>query len=161
LVRTVAGTCGGRFILTVGQGYRPENVDHQADWFSLEVATVRPGPCQPRRPADLDRSHDRMLEVYCHRDGEEAQRRACPHLLAKDAAYAAWGPTGSAGATAESAATIDDDAFAELARDRFVIGPPYDVVGSPTAVRCANAVPPAVPRLLSARSGYVAHSRWQ
>lgn len=66
--------CGGRFILTVGQGYRPEefdafgvpfedrlarmvdgievirrlwresNVDHDGGWFRLRGATVRPGP---------------------------------------------------------------------------------------------------------------------
>jgi probable F420-dependent oxidoreductase len=72
--------CGGRFILTVGQGYRPEefaaygvpfadrlarmleNIDvmrrlwserevsHDAGWFRLENATVRPGPVQDGGP---------------------------------------------------------------------------------------------------------------
>lgn len=72
--------CGGRFILTVGQGYRPEEfaamgspfedrlarfidgidiirrlwnereVDHDAGWYSLKKATVLPGPLQAGGP---------------------------------------------------------------------------------------------------------------
>lgn len=72
--------CGGRFILTVGQGYRVEefdafgsphadrlarfidgveiirrlwnerDVDHETDWYSLKGATVRPGPVHPGGP---------------------------------------------------------------------------------------------------------------
>lgn len=72
--------CGGRFILTVGQGYRPEEfaafgvpfgerldrmiesiailrrlwsereVTHDAGWFRIENATVRPGPMQSGGP---------------------------------------------------------------------------------------------------------------
>ncbi len=72
--------CGGRFILTVGQGYRPEefaafgvpfeerlarmvdgievirrlwresDVDHDGGWFRLRGATVRPGPSRPGGP---------------------------------------------------------------------------------------------------------------
>jgi alkanesulfonate monooxygenase SsuD/methylene tetrahydromethanopterin reductase-like flavin-dependent oxidoreductase (luciferase family) len=72
--------CGGRFILTVGQGYRPEEfdafgvpfaerlprmvegievirrlwsereVDHDAGWYRLQGATVRPGPARPGGP---------------------------------------------------------------------------------------------------------------
>ncbi|MDA3039377.1 MAG: LLM class flavin-dependent oxidoreductase, partial [Actinomycetota bacterium] len=71
----------------------------------------------------------RMLEVYCHADAAEAHRRAGPHLLTKYAAYAAWGLTGSAGAAASAASTATGDhAFVELARNRFVIGNPDDVV---------------------------------
>ena len=72
--------CGGRFILTVGQGYRPEefaafgvpfeqrlarmvegievirrlwnetNVDYDGGWFQLQGATVRPGPARVGGP---------------------------------------------------------------------------------------------------------------
>lgn len=207
-VALIDHACGGRFILTVGQGYRPEefaafgvpfeerlprmvegievirrlwreeDVDHEAGWFRLEGATVRPGPKQPGGPpiwigATTDRAikragrlgdafmatpnadnaeiarqvgvfdaaraeaglapateTGRMLEVHCHRDGDEARRRARPHLLTKYAAYASWGLTGSAGEAASSAAAVDDeDAFADLARDRFVIGDPDEVTG--------------------------------
>ena len=206
-VALIDHACGGRFIMTVGQGYRrqefaafgvpfaerlprmvegievirrlwrEENVDHRADWFTLEGATVLPGPCQAGGPpiwigATTDRAIERagrigdafmatpnadnseigrqvgvfnaaraaaglspavdtgrMIEVYCHRDGDEARRRARPHLLTKYAAYAEWGLTGSAGAAAEASATIDDEAaFAVLAEDRFIIGTPDEVV---------------------------------
>ncbi len=199
--------CGGRFILTVGQGYRTEefeafgspyadrlerfvdgiamlrrlwtetNIDHDAGWYRLSNATVRPGPAQPGGPPiwiggttdraikragrisdafmaapnvtnddarhQLDlfnaaraqaglpvaRDAGRMLEVYCHADAAEAHRRAGPHLLTKYAAYASWGLTGSAGAAASAASTATgDDAFADLADNRFVIGNPDDVV---------------------------------
>ncbi len=205
-VALIDHACGGRFILTVGQGYRPEEfaafgvpfdqrlprmvegievirrlwseekVDYKTDWFSLEGATVRPGPAQPGGPpiwigattdraikragrigdafmatpnadnaeirrqvevfntarseAGLPAADDagRMIEVYCHNDGDEARRRARPHLLTKYAAYASWGLTGSAGAAAESAANADDqDAFEALAEDRFAIGTPTEV----------------------------------
>ncbi len=74
----------------------------------------------------------RMLEVHCHVDGAEARRRAAPHLLTKYAAYASWGLTGSAGDAARGAGgaaggTGDDDAFAALAANRFVIGNPDEV----------------------------------
>lgn len=72
--------CGGRFILTVGQGYRQEEfdamgvpmaerlvrfidgieiirrlwreeaVDHETPWYSVAGATVRPGPVRPGGP---------------------------------------------------------------------------------------------------------------
>ena len=205
-VALIDHACGGRFILTVGQGYRPEEfaafgvpfeerlprmvegievirrlwqeekVDHDAGWFSLKGATVRPGPRQVGGPpiwigattdraikragrigdafmatpnadnAEIRRQVDvfdnarseagvapapdtgRMLEVYCHPDGDVARQRARPHLLMKYAAYASWGLTGSAGDAAESAADADDDsAFEDLARDRFVIGTPDEV----------------------------------
>ena len=199
--------CGGRFIFTVGQGYRPEEfaafgvpfeerlprmvegieiirrlwsereVTHDAGWYSLENATVLPGPARPGGPpiwigatsdraikrggrigdafmatpnADNDEIRrqvalfdgaraeaglppapevGRMLEVHCHRDGEEARRRAGPHLLTKYAAYASWGLTGSAGDAARSAGDVTgDDAFGALAHNRFVIGDPDEVV---------------------------------
>ena len=205
-VALIDHACGGRFILTVGQGYRPEEfaafgvpfeerlprmvdgidvirrlwregrVTHDAGWYSLENATVLPGPAQPGGPpiwigATTDRAikragrigdafmatpnanndeitrqvavfntarsdvglppaaeTGRMLEVYCHPDGDEARLRARPHLLTKYAAYASWGLTGSAGEAAASATNADnDDAFAALARDRFVIGDPDEV----------------------------------
>ncbi len=205
-VALIDHACGGRFIMTVGQGYRPEEfaafgvpfeerlprmvesievirrlwreekVDHVADWFSLQGATVRPGPLQPGGPpiwigATTDRAirraarigdafmatpnadnteiarqvevfntaraeaglppaadTGRMLEVFCHRDRDEARRLVRPHLLTKYAAYASWGLTGTAGAAAESAAKVDDGAaFDVLARDRFVIGAPDEV----------------------------------
>ena len=199
--------CRGRFILAVGQGYRREEfaalgvpfeerlarmvegisiirrlwneteVDYDGPWFSLEKATLRPGPATPGGPpiwvgATADRAirraaeigdgfmatpnadntevarqvqlfnrtragrgaagHaevGRMLEVYCHEDAAEARRRAAPHLLTKYASYASWSLTGSAGAAARSAGTVEgEDDFAELAQDRFVIGDPDDVV---------------------------------
>lgn len=199
--------CGGRFILTVGQGYRVEEfnafgapyedrlarfvegiamlrrlwseteITHDAGWYRLDRATVRPGPARPGGPpiwiggttdraikragrigdafmaapnvtdteirhqldvfddarseAGLARATEagRMLEVYCHADAAEAHRRAGPHLLTKYAAYASWGLTGSAGAAASAASQADgEDAFVELARNRFVIGNPDDVV---------------------------------
>ncbi len=205
-VALIDQACGGRFILTVGQGYRPEEfaafgvpfeqrlprmvegievirrlwneerVDHEADWFSLKGATVRPGPRQEGGPpiwvgattdraikragrisdafmatpnadnAEIGRQVEvfntarseaglppaadtgRMIEVYCHQDGDEARLRARPHLLTKDAAYAQWGLTGSAGSAAAAASTVDDDAaFAALAQNRFVIGSPEEV----------------------------------
>lgn len=206
-VALIDHACGGRFILTVGQGYRPEEfaafgspyedrlgrfvegievirrlwnereVDHDASWYSLKGATVRPGPLQSGGPpiwigATTDRAikragrigdafmatpnadnseirrqfvvfdearaqaglepapeRGRMLEVYCHADGDEARRRARPHLLTKYAAYASWGLTGSAGDAARAAETAGDtDTFTALARDRFVIGSPDEVV---------------------------------
>ncbi|MEZ5266773.1 MAG: LLM class flavin-dependent oxidoreductase [Acidimicrobiales bacterium] len=70
----------------------------------------------------------RMLEVFCHRRRDQAFELARPHLLRKYAAYASWGLTGSAGEAASDAGAADDEAsFAELARDRFVIGDPDDV----------------------------------
>jgi probable F420-dependent oxidoreductase len=204
--------CGGRFILTVGQGYRTEEfdafgvpygerlarmvegievirrlwsedeVDHDGSWFQLKAARLRPRPAQvpgppiwlgattdrairragrigdafmatpnstndevgrqvetfraARREAGLAPAEDtgRMLEVFCHPDGDEARRRAAPHLLTKYAAYASWGLTGDAGesarragADAGSGAEGGGDAFADLARDRFVIGSPDEV----------------------------------
>jgi alkanesulfonate monooxygenase SsuD/methylene tetrahydromethanopterin reductase-like flavin-dependent oxidoreductase (luciferase family) len=205
-VALIDQACGGRFILTVGQGYRPEEfaafgvpfeerlprmvdgievirrlwsedgVDHDGGWFTLEGATVLPGPMQPGGPpiwigATTDRAikragrigdafmatpnadaaeirrqvsvfetaraeaglapaaeTGRMLEVFCHRDGAEARRRARPHLLMKYAAYAAWGLTGSSGEAASSAAEASDtDGFENLSRDRFAIGSPDEV----------------------------------
>ncbi len=199
--------CGGRFILTVGQGYRPEEfdafgvpfgerlarmvegievirrlwreteVDHDGGWFRLDKATVRPGPCRPGGPpiwlgATSDRAikragrigdafmatpngdnddvrrqiqlfdraradaglvpadeTGRMLEVFCHRDAATARNTARPHLLRKYAAYASWGLTGSAGqAAADAGGAGDEDAFAELAKGRFVIGDPDEVI---------------------------------
>ena len=123
--------------------WREEGVDHDAGWFSLQQATVRPGPKQPGGPAiwigaTTDRAiaragrigdafmatpnadnaeiarqvevfndaraeaglapatdTGRMLEVHVHLDGDEARRRARPHLLTKYAAYASWGLTGA------------------------------------------------------------------
>lgn len=79
-VAMIDQACGGRFIMTVGQGYRPEEfaafgvpfgervarmvegievirrlwsereVDHDGGWFQLEKATVRPGPARPGGP---------------------------------------------------------------------------------------------------------------
>jgi alkanesulfonate monooxygenase SsuD/methylene tetrahydromethanopterin reductase-like flavin-dependent oxidoreductase (luciferase family) len=79
-VALIDHACGGRFILTVGQGYRPEEfaafgspfedrlarfvegievirrlwnereVSHDAGWYSLENATVLPGPLQAGGP---------------------------------------------------------------------------------------------------------------
>jgi len=70
----------------------------------------------------------RMLEVFCHRDGRTARELARPHLLRKYAAYASWGLTGRAGQAASDAGGAGDaDAFAELARDRFVLGDPDEV----------------------------------
>ncbi len=70
----------------------------------------------------------RMLEVYCHADSVEARRRAAPHLLTKYAAYASWGLTGSAGQAAQDAGAVEgEEAFGELAEDRFVIGDPDEV----------------------------------
>ncbi len=206
-VALIDQACGGRFILTVGQGYRPEefdafgvpfgerlprmvegiemlrrlwnerDIDHDAGWYSLQNATVRPGPARAGGPPiwigattdraikragrigdafmatpnasndDIRRQFDvfdtaraeagidpapdrgRMLEVYCHADGAEARRRARPHLLTKYAAYASWGLTGSAGEAASAAGSAgDDDAFATLAENRFVIGDPDEVI---------------------------------
>lgn len=77
----------------------------------------------------------RMLEVHCHPDRDEAFRRARPHLLRKYASYASWGnlgtskEQGAAPSSPSSVAAVDDaDAFAELAKGRFVIGNPDDVV---------------------------------
>lgn len=205
-VALIDQACGGRFILTVGQGYRPEEfaafgvpfeqrlarmvegievirrlwrereVDHVGSYFRLDKATVAPGPRRPGGPpiwlgATSDRAirragrlgdafmatpnddsagvrrqlelfaagraeaglapateTGRMLEVFCHEDRDTAFRLARPHLLRKYAAYASWGLTGSAGEAASSASAADDEqAFAELARDRFVIGDPDDV----------------------------------
>jgi alkanesulfonate monooxygenase SsuD/methylene tetrahydromethanopterin reductase-like flavin-dependent oxidoreductase (luciferase family) len=79
-VALIDHACGGRFILTVGQGYRPEEfaafgvpfeerlprmvdgievirrlwhedgVDHDGGWYQLKGATVRPGPARPGGP---------------------------------------------------------------------------------------------------------------
>ncbi|MFN0029473.1 MAG: LLM class flavin-dependent oxidoreductase [Acidimicrobiales bacterium] len=71
----------------------------------------------------------RMLEVFCHQDGATARRLARPHLLRKYEAYASWGLGGSAGEAAKAAGdATGEDAFAALARDRFVIGDPDEVV---------------------------------
>jgi alkanesulfonate monooxygenase SsuD/methylene tetrahydromethanopterin reductase-like flavin-dependent oxidoreductase (luciferase family) len=200
--------CGGRFILTVGQGYRVEEfdafgspyedrlarfidgidvirrlwtgerVEHQTPWYSLSGATVRPLPVQPggvpiwigatsdraikragrmadafmampnatsaevRRQLGLFAAErtaagrvpaaeaGRLIEVFCHRDGDEARRRCAPHLLTKYAAYASWGlqKSGLADAAAATEIASDDDQFAALAEDRFVIGEPDEVV---------------------------------
>jgi probable F420-dependent oxidoreductase len=65
----------------------------------------------------------RMLEVHVTADAATARDRAAPHLLTKYAAYAEWGqrdlmPAGSG----------LDQPFAALARDRFVVGDPAEVV---------------------------------
>jgi probable F420-dependent oxidoreductase len=87
------------------------------------------GQSRPQDRAQAEPQVGRMLEVYCHADADEARRRAAPHLLTKYASYAKWGLTGSAGEAARSAGTIrDEDGFAGLAEDRFVIGNPDDVV---------------------------------
>jgi probable F420-dependent oxidoreductase len=70
-------------------------------------------------PADFPR----MLEVHVAADGAAARARAGPHLLTKYAAYADWGqrelmPPGS----------DLDQPFEDLARDRFVVGEPDEVV---------------------------------
>lgn len=200
--------CGGRFILTVGQGYRVEEfdafgsphgdrlarfidgvevirrlwsgatVDHETEWYSLREAAVRPLPAQAggvpiwigattdrairragrladafmampnatadevRRQLDLFAASraeaglepateaGRLIEVFCHHDRDEAQRRAAPHLLTKYAAYASWGLQDSGVDDPDAAPDIvgDDDAFAALAENRFVIGDPDEVV---------------------------------
>jgi alkanesulfonate monooxygenase SsuD/methylene tetrahydromethanopterin reductase-like flavin-dependent oxidoreductase (luciferase family) len=113
-----AGTIGDAFMATPNA----DNIEVQ-----LQVRMFD----QARRDAGIApaTSVGRMLEVYCHEDRTEARRRAGPALLTKYAAYTSWGLTGSAGAAAASAAeATDEQAFAELARDRFVIGNPDDVV---------------------------------
>jgi len=71
----------------------------------------------------------RLIEVHCHADGVEARRRCGPHLLTKYAAYAAWGLTGSAGdGVVDTPDRDDQDAFAALAANRFVVGDPDEVV---------------------------------
>ncbi len=200
--------CGGRFIMTVGQGYRVEEfnafgsphedrlarfidgvevirrlwsgeaVDHETEWYSLKGAAVRPLPAQPggvpiwigattdraikrsgrmadafmampnatstevRRQLDLFSAEralaglepaaeaGRLIEVFCHRDADEARRLVAPHLLEKYAAYASWGLQDAGVDDAEAAAEVasDTDQFAALAEDRFVIGNPDDVV---------------------------------
>jgi len=72
----------------------------------------------------------RLIEVFCHEDSAQAQRLAAPHLLTKYAAYASWGLQDAAVDDAESAAEIasDEDEFAALAEDRFIIGNPDEVV---------------------------------
>jgi len=66
----------------------------------------------------------RLLEVFCHRDSAQARALAEPHLLMKYAAYAAWGVAGGD----DAAGATEDDEFAALAADRFVIGDPDEVV---------------------------------
>lgn len=97
-----------------------DEVKRQADLFAAA-----------RSEADLPPAPDlgRLIEVHCHQDGDEARRRCGPHLLTKYAAYAAWGLTGSAGSGAADAASgNDEDAFAALAENRFVVGDPDEVV---------------------------------
>lgn len=96
-------------------------VRRQLELFSNERAAAG-------LPAATDAG--RLIEVFCHRDPAEAVRRCAPHLLTKYAAYASWGLQDAAVDDAEAAAEIasDDDRFAELADDRFVIGDPDQVV---------------------------------
>lgn len=193
--------CGGRFILTVGQGYRVEefnaygskheerlarfidgvdvlrrlfterDIDHETDWYSLQGATMKPGPVHPegipiwigattdraikragrladafmampnatstdvarqlemfeaeRAAAGLAPATEagRLIEVFCHEDSAEAQRRVAPNLLTKYAAYASWGLQDN-----NLDAATGGDEFAELAADRFVVGDPDEVV---------------------------------
>ena len=68
----------------------------------------------------------RLIEVFCHRDSAEARRRVAPHLLTKYAAYASWGLQGT---DSEDAADKPiEEQFSELAKDRFVVGDPDEVV---------------------------------
>jgi alkanesulfonate monooxygenase SsuD/methylene tetrahydromethanopterin reductase-like flavin-dependent oxidoreductase (luciferase family) len=193
---------GGRFLLGVGLGYRPEefaifgvpmvervsrlaegieiirrlwtedDVTHHGRHWRLNGVTIRPRPLQQPRPPILvgsqvpagiaraariadgwlvvpvptvhefaaqaaafaearaaaglppSRHVGRLLEVACARDEGTAVRRAAPYLLAKYAAYLAWGIPGI---------TLDPGASPEtqlrrLAADRFAIGSPAQVV---------------------------------
>jgi len=70
----------------------------------------------------------RLLEVFCHADSAEAHRRVAPHLLTKYAAYASWGLQDDALNEKPADTRSDDEKFAELATDRFVVGNPDEVV---------------------------------
>jgi len=78
----------------------------------------------------------RLIEVFCHEDGAEARRRVAPHLLTKYEAYASWGLHNSGvdagdedgGGSSGGPTPTVEERFAALARDRFVVGDPDEVV---------------------------------
>lgn len=61
-------------------------------------------------------------ELYVHRSREEAFAAAMPYLGGKYAAYAQWGQD-------KAMEEQFSSEFAELARDRFIIGDPEDCIG--------------------------------
>jgi len=95
-------------------------VKRQLDLFGAERAAAG---IEPATDAG------RLIEVFCHRDGAEARRRVATPLLTKYAAYASWGMQDAAiDRDAPEADTTDDQKFAALADDRFVVGDCDDVV---------------------------------
>jgi alkanesulfonate monooxygenase SsuD/methylene tetrahydromethanopterin reductase-like flavin-dependent oxidoreductase (luciferase family) len=69
----------------------------------------------------------RLIEVFCHSDSGEARRRVAPHLLTKYAAYASWGLQNS-GSDEDVEGQSVEEQFSHLAKDRFVVGDPDEVV---------------------------------
>ncbi len=69
----------------------------------------------------------RLIEVFCHSDSGEARRRVAPHLLTKYAAYASWGLQNS-GSEEDVGGQSVEEQCAHLAKDRFVVGDPDEVV---------------------------------
>jgi alkanesulfonate monooxygenase SsuD/methylene tetrahydromethanopterin reductase-like flavin-dependent oxidoreductase (luciferase family) len=101
-------------------------------WTAVPVPTVdefaaqASGFAATRAAAGLPPSRHvcRLIEVACAPDETVAVRRAAPFLLAKYAAYLAWGIPGI---------TLDPDAAPEaqlrlLATNRFAVGSPAQVV---------------------------------
>jgi alkanesulfonate monooxygenase SsuD/methylene tetrahydromethanopterin reductase-like flavin-dependent oxidoreductase (luciferase family) len=69
----------------------------------------------------------RLIEVFCHSDSGEARRRVAPHLLTKYAAYASWGLQNSGSDENVEGQSVEEQ-FSHLAKDRFVVGDPDEVV---------------------------------
>jgi alkanesulfonate monooxygenase SsuD/methylene tetrahydromethanopterin reductase-like flavin-dependent oxidoreductase (luciferase family) len=66
----------------------------------------------------------RLYEVGCAEDEEAAYRRVAPYLLEKYASYAAWG----LGGVKEDRGGAPEEQLRRLAKDRFAIGTPAQVV---------------------------------
>jgi alkanesulfonate monooxygenase SsuD/methylene tetrahydromethanopterin reductase-like flavin-dependent oxidoreductase (luciferase family) len=66
----------------------------------------------------------RLYEVGCAEDEEAAYRRVAPYLLEKYASYAAWG----LGGVAQDRGGAPEEQLRRLAKDRFAIGTPAQVV---------------------------------
>ncbi|MBI1726147.1 MAG: LLM class flavin-dependent oxidoreductase [Candidatus Rokubacteria bacterium] len=92
------------------------------DEFAAEAAAF----AAARTAAGLPPSRHicRLLEVVCAPDEETAIRRAAPFLLEKYSAYLSWG---LAGVTIDPAAKPEDQ-LRRLAKDRFALGSPAQVI---------------------------------
>jgi alkanesulfonate monooxygenase SsuD/methylene tetrahydromethanopterin reductase-like flavin-dependent oxidoreductase (luciferase family) len=66
----------------------------------------------------------RLYEVACADDEETAYRRVAPYLLEKYASYAAWG----LGGVKEDRGGTPEEQLRRLAKDRFAIGAPAQVI---------------------------------